>query len=132
MKKIFAEFFQKEFFVFILIGGVNTLSGVLFSSLFSIYLNANVSFILGYICGLIISYILNSKVNFKQQLSIKRFVKFSISYFPNFIIQNVIVILFYNILNIHKIITYAIAAFIGIPVTYLFVKIFAFDRRPPI
>ena len=129
IKNIKNIFLNKEFIFFILIGVINTFNGVIFSYIYSSILNENLAFILGYISGLIISYILNSFITFKEKLSIKKFIKFAISYIPNFIIQNIVVILIFNILGLHKLIAYVLAAVIGIPVTFILLKFFAFNKE---
>jgi putative flippase GtrA len=60
---------------------------------------------------------------------VSRFIKFFVSYIPNYIIQNIIVIIFYNWLGYPPIVSYLIAAILGIPVTFLLVKIFAFGKK---
>ncbi len=121
-------FFSREFILFLIVGGINTLNGVLFSWFYSLFLNPNVAFVAGYITSLGIAFLLNSFFIFKEKLKFVRFFKFCISYIPNFIIQNVIVILVYNIMEIEKLIAYVLAAIIGIPVTFLAVKLFAFKK----
>lgn len=126
INKIKSIFINKEFILFIIIGIINTFNGVVFSFIYSSLLNENLAFILGYISGLIVSYILNSYITFKEKLSFTKFIKFGISYIPNFIIQNIVVIITLNILGLHKLIAYCLAAVIGIPVTFLLLKFFAF------
>ena len=123
------RFLSLEFFMFILIGCVNTINGIVFSWLYSLLFNANFAFVCGYITSLAIAYTLNSKIIFKQKLCFEKFIKFCISYIPNFIIQNLTVLLLYNILGWYKLIAFAAAAVIGIPVTFVFVKIFAFGKK---
>lgn len=93
------------------------------------FLNENIAFIFGYISGLIISYILNSYVTFKERLDFNKFVKFTISYIPNFVIQNIIVLIVFNIMGIYKLIAYGLAAIIGVPITFIFMKFFAFNKK---
>ena len=126
IEKIKKIFFSKEFILFIIIGMINTFNGVVFSFIYSNLLNENLAFILGYISGLVISYTLNSYITFKEELTLSKFIKFAISYIPNFIIQNTVVIITFNILGIHKLISYSLAAIIGIPVTFILLKFFAF------
>ena len=85
--------------------------------------------ILGYVTSLTIAYLLNSKITFRERLSWLKYIKFCISYIPNFIIQNVVVLLVYNILGLHKLIAFALAALIGVPVTFLIMKFFAFAKK---
>ena len=126
INKIKNTFINKEFILFIIIGVINTFNGVVFSFIYSSLLNENLAFVLGYISGLVVSYILNSYITFKEKLSFTKFIKFGISYIPNFIIQNIVVIITLNILGLHKLIAYCLAAVIGIPVTFLLLKFFAF------
>jgi putative flippase GtrA len=119
---MFSRFFQPEFMKFVSIGGVNTLGGTIYSYVFSLLLQENVAFVLGYITSLTIAYFLNSIFVFKQRLGLLKYAKFCVSYIPNFIIQNVIVLAAYNALHWHKLIAFALAAAIGIPVTYIILR----------
>ena len=124
------HFLTREFFLFLVIGCINTFNGVFLAWLcafISPYNNLN--FNIGYIIGNIIAYWMNSRIIFKENLTLSRYVKFFISYLPNYIIQNIIVIIFYNMLGFPSIVSYLIAAVLGIPVTFLMVKIFAFGRK---
>lgn len=121
-------FCSKHFVKFILIGGFNTLSGTMFSYVYSLAFGVNVAFVLGYITSLLIAYVLNSVWNFKTRMSCRGLVKFCISYIPNFIIQNGVVIVVYNILGWNKLIAYMMAAVIGIPITYVLIRVFAFSK----
>lgn len=122
-------FFSRDFFCFVVIGVINTFNGTLLSALFSIFLNANLAFIIGYLCSLSIAYLLNSFFTFHEKLHWQKYFKFCLSYVPNFIIQNLVVLLVYNVLGFHKIIAYLVAAILGIPITFLLTKFFAFGRK---
>lgn len=125
MKKMF---FSKEFISFVIIGVINTFNGVIFSYIYSSFLNENLAFILGYTSGLVISYLLNSLITFREKLEFKKIIKFAISYIPNFIIQNIVVIVVFNIMGVHKLVAYGLAAAIGVPVTFVLMKLFAFKK----
>ena len=56
-------FFSRDFFCFVVIGVINTFNGTLLSALFSIFLNANLAFIIGYLCSLSIAYLLLSLIH---------------------------------------------------------------------
>ena len=129
VKKLKNIFFSKEFFTFLVVGGINTINGILFSYIYSIFLDVNVSFILGYITAMTISYLLNSTLVFKEDMNFIRYIKFCISYIPNFIIQNIFVVIFYNMLGWNKLIVFALAAIIGVPVTFIIMKFFAFSKK---
>ena len=128
INKIKEVFFSRQFMIFVIIGVINTFNGTLFSMIYQLAINANLAFIIGYITSLCIAYMLNSKYIFYRKLSIVSLVKFSISYIPNFIIQNIVVLVGYNILGLASIYVYMIAAIVGIPITFLCVKLFAFGK----
>lgn len=122
-------FFNKEFIVFVCIGVFNTFNGSIFSYIYSNSIpNVNLAFVAGYLTSLIIAYLLNSLFAFREKLSLQKFFKFVISYIPNFLIQNAMVFLFYNTLHWNKLITYFMAAAIGVPVTFIILKLFAFQK----
>lgn len=129
LEKFKTTFLSKEFILFVIVGVINTFNGTIFAYIYSIFLNENIAFILGYITALIISYILNSIVTFKQKFSLKQFIKFVLSYIPNFIIQNVVVLIVFNIMGIHKLVAYTLAAIIGVPITFIAMKFFAFSNK---
>lgn len=129
IKKIIDVFFNKEFIVFIIIGVINTFNAVALSSLYSCLFNANFAFALGYSTSLLISYLLNSYFTFKETLRFIKLIKFCISYLPNFIIQFIIVFLFYNLLGFPEVFAYALAGVIGVPVTFLALKFYAFSKN---
>ena len=126
MSKLKDVFFKKDFALFLLIGGINTLNGVLLSFLYSMLMQPNLAYVAGYVSSLIIAYFLNTIFTFKVRPQFSKFIKFAVSYIPNFIIQNVIVVVFYNWLNLNRLLVYAFAALIGVPVTFLILKLYAF------
>jgi len=122
------NFLKKEFGFFLIVGGINTLNGTALAFVYSFVLQANLAFALGYITALTIAYFLNSFFVFKAKLQIVKFFKFAISYIPNFIIQNMVVFIFYNLLQWNILLTYILAAALGIPVTFLILKVFTFGK----
>lgn len=128
--KLKKMFFSKEFIMFLIVGGINTINGVLFSMLYSFLIpNGVLAFAAGYITSTIISYLLNSFLTFHERLGIVKYIKFFISYIPNFIIQLIVVFVVYTLLDMHKLIAYILAAVIGVPVTFLLMKVFAFRKK---
>ena len=123
------SFLSFEFFRFLVIGGINTLNGVVFSYLFSRILPAQVAFWCGYLLSLGISYLLNSAITFHERLGFSKMLRFCVSYIPNFLIQNVVVYLVYDLLRQSELTAYILAAVIGIPVTFLLLKMFAFRKK---
>lgn len=130
LKRLIKMFVAKDFLAFLAVGCINTLNGVLFSMLFSqIFSNINLSFTCGYLSSLVISFLLNSRFVFRERANFIKFIKFAVSYLPNFAVQSLCIVLFGNILGLHKLFVYTISAVIGVPVTFLLLKLFAFRKK---
>lgn len=131
LQSLIRIFLSKQFIIFVLVGCVNTCNGVLFPILFSLVIeNMNLAYMISYIPSLTISYVLNSYFTFKEKhLSFTKCIKFMISYLPNFLIQNVVFFVVYNLLELPKIIATILAAIIGLPVTFLIMKLFTFKKE---
>ena len=128
-KAVRRHFFTREFLLFLAVGCLNTFNGSLLASIFELFFATNLAFNIGYILANLIAYALNSRLIFHEPLSCDKCVKFAVSYIPNYLIQNVIVFLFYNQLGFPSLAAFIIAAVLGVPVTFLAVKIFAVGRR---
>lgn len=123
-------FFSREFLAFLVVGIINTVSNVIFSTIYSLFIpSTTLAFFPGYITSNIVSYLLNSYLTFKEKLGFVKFIKFFISYIPNFIIQTVIVYLFDKFIHGPSVIAYALAAIVGVPVTFVFMKLFTFKKE---
>lgn len=130
-EKIKHTFFTPKFIRFVFVGCLNTFNGVLFSFLYSLIIeNPTLAFVVGYITSLTISYLLNSYITFHdKELTISKFIKFCISYIPNFVIQLICVYIIIDVLHWYKLIAYIFAAIIGIPITYLALLLFPFKEK---
>ena len=129
LNKVKELLFTKQFIVFIIIGCINTLSSSVFSACYSIVLGDVSAFIPGYLTGILVAYTLNSIFNFKEKLEWNKLIKYGISTIPNFIIQFIVVYIGVNILGINNYICYGLAAIIGVPVTFIIVKLFVFIQK---
>ncbi len=128
-KNLHRHFFSREFLLFLVIGCFNTFNTSLLASILALFFDTNFSFNIGYILANIIAYVLNSRLIFKEPLSLEKCAKFAFSYIPNYVIQNVIVLIFYNKLGFPNLAAFIIAAVLGVPLTFLAVKIFAFGKK---
>lgn len=124
------HFFTRAFLLFLVIGTLNTfLCSFLATILEPLVGNANLAFNIGYLLSNVNAYLLNSLFVFPTRMTLVRYVKFFLSYVPNYIIQNAIVFVAYNLLGLPSIASYLLAAILGVPITFLCVKIFAFGRH---
>ena len=121
-------FLKKEFALFIVIGIANTFNGTALALVYSVFLQTNIAFVLGYITGLVIAFYLNVFFVFNNKPGFAKFAKFSVSYIPSFIIQNILVIVFYNGLQWNRLIVFILAAGVGVPITFVILKLFAFRK----
>ena len=124
------HFWSRSFLIFLLIGGINTFDCTILAS-FLIWtgIDGNLAFNIGYITSNIIAYWLNSIFLFPEPLRLVRYGRFFLSYIPNYLIQNIIVFMVYNLLGLPSVVSFLLAAVIGLPVTFLLVKLFVFQRR---
>lgn len=129
VKKVKQLFFNKQFITFIVIGGINTISSALFSSVYSMILGEVEAFIPGYATGILLSYTLNTTFTFKDSFEVKKLIQFAISTIPNFLIQLITVYIGVNLLHINNIICYGIAAVIGVPITFAILKLFVYRNK---
>lgn len=129
IKKVKQLFINRQFIIFIVIGGINTLSSAVFSSLYSMLLGKVEAFIPGYATGILVSYTLNTVFTFKDQFELKKLIKFALSTIPNFLIQFVTVYVGVNLLHINNIICYGVAAIIGVPITFAILKLFVYTNK---
>lgn len=127
--KFVKTFFTKQFISFVLIGVINTFSTTILATIYSNFINPNLAFDLGYASGIVISYTLNTLVTFKEEFSFVRFIKFAISNIPNFVIQRIVVAIVFGLLGLPNFVAYGLAAIIGVPVTFLIMKFFAFKKK---
>ncbi len=128
--RIKTKFCTSEFFKFLLVGCVNVFTGIFLSWLFLFLLkSANVSFILGYLLSLTGSYFLNSCMVFKKGILFTDYVRFCISYIPNFLAQNIIVFVAHNVININGVVSYLIAGVIVFPITFILLKFKVFKTK---
>ncbi|GHV85494.1 hypothetical protein AGMMS50230_11020 [Spirochaetia bacterium] len=127
--KIKQTFWTKEFFLFVFCGGMGTLTNFMFSLLISTRLNPSLAYVCGYAISLFVAYTLNAKLIFKSKIGFGQFIKFVISYIPNFLILFTFVMVFLNIFSWNKAIVYALAGLLGLPITFLLVKLMVFKKE---
>lgn len=86
------------------------------------------NFITGYIASIVLSFFLNSKFTFCRKPTFKRFIKFPISYIPNFLFQYIMVYILTSLHCSHTA-AYIIAAILGTPITFISMKLMIFNKR---
>jgi putative flippase GtrA/phosphoserine phosphatase len=120
--------FSIDFLRFVFVGGIGTLVNFIVSVTISSVIDPVVSYAIAYGISMSVTYTLDSKFVFKRKLSVGRFLKFLISYLPNFLILFSFVALFINLLGVNRILVYGLVGLLGLPITFLIVKVFAFGK----
>ncbi len=123
-------FLSKGFVEFCCIGVINTFNDAIFSSLFhKMGLQVNAAAVLGYYIALTIAFFLSGRVIFKKRPRLKRYIKFLVSYVPNFVIYFLVTFVTINTMNLSQFWGTVLAASAGGPVTYFIIKVYAFGKR---
>ncbi len=130
-KPKYKMFLSREFIMFVIIGVINTFAGSLFAVFYRRFIPDNtLAFIPGFLSGNIVSYFLNSVFTFRDtEFGFVKYIKFLISNLPNLIIQTIMVKVFSQALSVPSIIVYIMAAVVGVPLTFVIVKLFAFAKK---
>ena len=136
-------FLTVQFFTFMLMGIINTAISIITAmtldylhihllppdNAFRVFAaRTNLNFIIGYVTSIVTSFFLNSKYTFHKKPTLRRFLRFPVSYIPNFIFQYIFVFTF-TLLGLFRPAAYICAAVIGTPVTYAAMKLFVYNRR---
>lgn len=130
VQELKSAFLSRKFLLFLVIGCINTFDCSLFATLLTpVVGSVNAAFNAGYVLSNIIAYFLNAYFVFPSPLSVKGWGKFFLSYIPNYLVQNGLVVVMYNYMGVPPIICFLVSAVLGIPVTFLLVKLFAFGDR---
>lgn len=135
LMNIINKFLTVEFIKFIIIGAINTLSTAAIATVLdkiaaflaidgAFLEKTNATFITGYVLSMIISFFLNTYFTFREKPTLKKALKFPLSYIPNFLVQYAVVHLLGS-----GTLSYIIAAVIGIPVTFLTMRIFVYRKK---
>lgn len=139
LMKYVRRFLTVQFVLFVTVGVINTFNTAVIATVLDAVKNRffvgaeyieryNITFVTGYVLSMIISFFLNTYITFREKPTWKKFIKFPLSYIPNFLIQYVCVALFAS-LGLNNTIAYMIAALIGIPVTFMTMKILVYKSK---
>ena len=123
--KIKKTYFSRDFIIFVFCGGIGTLVNFVVSLFVSAKVNPSIAYIAGYGIGIFFTYCCNVLLLFHTKLHFIQFIQFIVSYIPNFLILYTFVLVLLNILGWNKILVYALAGLLGLPVTFILVKLIA-------
>ena len=122
------QFASREFLLFLIIGAINTGDCSLFASILmqvGVH-DGNAAFNIGYLLSNLLAYYLNCRFIFHSKIIVSQYLRFAISYIPNAMIENIVVLIFFNLGQLPPVVSFLLAAILGMPITFLLVKLFAF------
>lgn len=129
IKKWRRVFISREYGLFLLVGGINTFDCSVFAQIITLAgANVNVAFNIGYLLSNVLAYLLNCYFIFSAKPDFHAYLRFAVSYIPNFLIENIMVWLIYNILGHAPLVSFLAAALLAMPITFLLVKLYAFRK----
>ena len=128
--KLRKTFVSKNFIEFCVLGVINTLNDAIFSSFYHwLGLQNNIAAVAVYYTALTIAFFLSCFVIFKKKPSLKRYIKFFISYIPNFIIFFLVTFVTINAMGLPQFWGTILAAATGGPITFVIMKVYTFGKK---
>lgn len=129
--KIKHIFVSKKFLSYSVIGTISTLNVAILSTIFSMIIGGTgtVASALGYVAANIISYFMNSFFTFHKKFSFYGYLRFAVTYIPNYIIYQLVSIITLNAFNWPPFYATVIAALAGVPLTFIIMKVFTFNNK---
>ncbi|MEG0177886.1 GtrA family protein [Anaerorhabdus sp.] len=119
-EKIKNKFLSKQFLIFGIIGGINTiLSQLIYIVLVKFGMIVSLSSVLGDSLTIIISYFANMKFTYNEKPSLKSAITFPLSYLPGLIVNMLIVILVADVFHAPKEYAKLVSLPITIPLNYV-------------
>ena len=129
LKKAKKTFLNEYFIKFCILGIFNTVVHGVLSKIFSLVLQPNAAFALGFFGSNVIAFLLNSYVIFNKPASLKRYIRFLIAYIPYFTIGFLVTFITINTLKLPQFTATVLAAVACGPITFVIMRVYAFGRK---
>ena len=129
--KLKRTFLSKKFLYYSVIGTIATLNVAILSTIFSAIIGGTgtIASALGYIGANIISYLMNSFFTFHKKITFAGYLRFALTYVPNYIIYQLVSIITLNAFDWPPFYATVIAALAGVPLTFIIMKVFTFNSK---
>jgi len=116
------KYINREFTRFIVVGGINTLSGYVVYALLLFVLPYTIAYTISYMLGILISYYLNSRFVFKSKLSLSKAIQYPFVYIFQYIFGVLLLRLLVEVFHVNALISPAVVIAFTIPMTYFLSK----------
>lgn len=116
--------FEKEFWKFNIVGIVNTINYYILYLIFkeAVQLDYIYAHLLGFFISMIGSFYLNSFFTYQTKPTLKKFLKFPLTYAVNITVSTLAIYILVQLLSIHENIAPVIATITAIPFTFVISK----------
>ncbi|HCJ7266129.1 GtrA family protein [Vibrio cholerae] len=114
---------MRRFLGFSLVGAVSTLLSYALYLFLNLFISYHMSYLFSYIFGLVCSFILNSKLVFRIDLSIRKFLLYPSVYVLQYAISASILYFLVDFLNFEASVAPIFISFLTLPLTYMTSKI---------
>lgn len=145
LESLFWKLWAQSFFRFLVVGGINTALGYLFTIMlrFAFFsenpkwvllpeiFEFDVSNTIMFMLLFPVSYTLQAGLAFRQKWQWRRLVIYPLSSIPNYLLQQGFILLFETILGIPYTIAYGLAAILPIPLMYVVIKYLIGQSKKP-
>ena len=148
LESLFYQFWEKSFFRFLVIGGLNTLLGILVVSIlrftfdhwigynpkwdFAIwFLNVEIDLpnLIMFVSLMPVAYTTQTIWAFQSKWSWKRLLIYPLSSIPNFLLQQLFIFLFEAQLHVNPYISYVLASILPIPIMFFIVRFLVSNKK---
>lgn len=134
--RLIRPFVTVQFVIFLALGFLNTLTAVICATALDLikpyiftdatalgFVNSiRLTFIIGYAVSIVQSFFLNCRLTFYTKPTLKKFIRFPVSYIPNFLFQYVFMYVF-TAAGLNHTAAYLLAAIIGTPITFIVMRL---------
>ncbi len=115
-------FLNKHFFIFVIIGIINTIIYNEYYLLGLLVMPYLISSISAYIISMTCSYLLNSTFNYNIKPTLKKYLLFPLSGIPTFLCQTLGLTLFVEVFRINESISGFLCSIVAIPFSFIIMK----------
>lgn len=112
------RFINHAFFRFLVWGAINTLVGYVVYVILLQFLPYLVSYTIAYVFGIFLSYFLNSKMVFKQELNLRKALKYPVVYVVQYLIGVISMYVFVQVFHVNKLYAPALVVLLTVPATF--------------
>ena len=116
------KYIKSKFLKFTISGALITITTYLLYLFLINYIDYKITYIITYIIGIILSFIINGKIVFNSELTLKKFILYPLIYLVQISIGIILLIIFVDYIGIDKRLAPLLIVFITFPLTFIMNK----------